>query len=338
MSESKQLQTTNGGTAAVAPAQDNLQHQVFESLVLKGDISNLDAKQKAQYLERLCNSLGLNPLTQPFLPLKLNGKEVLYASRGCTDQLANVHKITREIIKTETIQDVYVATCRASMPDGRFDISTGAVTIGNKKGDDLANALMKAETKAKRRATLSLCGLGFLDESEIETIPAERVERAAQSRPATKGELIEEIRRAQYEAYHEEKGLPIEQERSRSAPQRNGPPEFTGPPVDPFAPGSEAFLHLRGEIERLAKFSDKTAAELAELLAFVDQNPQRIEDVYRKAMRESIRIVFGDDRWGHTDEGTLAYLEKFGITSLDDASRGQLEACVDDLRGSGWLG
>jgi hypothetical protein len=30
---------------------------------------------------------------------------------------------------------------------------------------------MKGETKAKRRATLSICGLGFLDETEIETIP-----------------------------------------------------------------------------------------------------------------------------------------------------------------------
>ena len=30
---------------------------------------------------------------------------------------------------------------------------------------------MKAETKAKRRVTLSLCGLGILDETEIDTVP-----------------------------------------------------------------------------------------------------------------------------------------------------------------------
>lgn len=34
----------------------------------------------------------------------------------------------------------------------------------------MANALMKAETKAKRRVTLSICGLGLLDESEIDTM------------------------------------------------------------------------------------------------------------------------------------------------------------------------
>ena len=45
------------------------------------------------------------------------------------------------------------------------------LSIGKLKGDVLCNAIMKAETKAKRRVTLSVCGLGFLDESEIETIP-----------------------------------------------------------------------------------------------------------------------------------------------------------------------
>ena len=35
----------------------------------------------------------------------------------------------------------------------------------------LGNALSKAVTKAKRRATLSICGLGMLDETEIASIP-----------------------------------------------------------------------------------------------------------------------------------------------------------------------
>ena len=37
---------------------------------------------------------------------------------------------------------------------------------------DPVNVLMKVETKAKRRATLSILGLGMLDEMELETIPA----------------------------------------------------------------------------------------------------------------------------------------------------------------------
>ena len=37
--------------------------------------------------------------------------------------------------------------------------------------------MMKAETKAKRRATLSICGLGLLDETEVSTIPGAVIER-----------------------------------------------------------------------------------------------------------------------------------------------------------------
>jgi hypothetical protein len=55
--------------------------------------------------------------------------------------------------------------------NNRTDFATGAVSIANLRGDDLANALMKAETKAKRRATLSICGLGWMDETELETVP-----------------------------------------------------------------------------------------------------------------------------------------------------------------------
>jgi hypothetical protein len=55
-------------------------------------------------------------------------------------------------------------------PSGRCDEDIGAVSIKSLQGEALANALMKATTKAKRRATLSICGLSFVDESEIDSI------------------------------------------------------------------------------------------------------------------------------------------------------------------------
>ncbi|MEK9723282.1 MAG: hypothetical protein VW405_07335 [Rhodospirillaceae bacterium] len=73
------------------------------------------------------------------------------------------------------MDDVFVVTAIAADKTGRTDAATGAVAIGNLTGESLANALMKAETKAKRRVTLSLCGLGMLDESEVETIPDAQV-------------------------------------------------------------------------------------------------------------------------------------------------------------------
>ena len=63
---------------------------------------------------------------------------------------------------------MFLVVAKVANKTGRTDVSTGAVSIGGLKGENLANALMKAETKAKRRATLSICGLGFLDgETEL---------------------------------------------------------------------------------------------------------------------------------------------------------------------------
>jgi hypothetical protein len=112
----------------------------------------------------------LNPLTKPFEYLTLNGKLRLYALRDCADQLRRLHGISIYIANRERMNDIYVVTARAKDRQGREDESTGAVPLGNLRGDALANALMKAETKAKRRVTLSIAGLGWLDETELETI------------------------------------------------------------------------------------------------------------------------------------------------------------------------
>ena len=119
----------------------------------------------------VCKSVGLNPLTKPFEYILLNGKLTLYALRACTDQLRAIHGVSVEEMTESERDGVFVVTAKVKDKAGRTDISKGAVSIGNLKGDALCNALMKCETKAKRRATLSVCGLGFLDESEIETIP-----------------------------------------------------------------------------------------------------------------------------------------------------------------------
>ena len=67
---------------------------------------------------------------------------------------------------------------------GRIDAALGSVSIVGLRGEALSNAKMKAETKAKRRATLSICGLGFvLDETEIETVPAEAKQKRYKTLP-----------------------------------------------------------------------------------------------------------------------------------------------------------
>lgn len=142
----------------------------IESALIQGDLKLLKPEERLSYYKNVCESLGLNPLTKPFEYISLNGKLVLYARRDATDQLRKNQKVSITIKAREVINDIYVVTANGKDKDGREDESTGAVNIQGLKGDNLANAYMKAETKAKRRVTLSLCGLGILDETEIETI------------------------------------------------------------------------------------------------------------------------------------------------------------------------
>ena len=151
--------------------------EVITSLVSRGDLSLLTAQQRAEYYLQLCERVGLDPATKPFDFIKLNGKEVAYANKGAGDQLRRKHKISVVIVAREKLDDVYYVTARATMPDGRCDESQGAVSIAGLKGDFLANAVMKAETKSKRRVTLSIVGLAMLDESELETIPQRSIDR-----------------------------------------------------------------------------------------------------------------------------------------------------------------
>jgi len=141
----------------------------LENVLVNGDLSKLTAEQRTSYYMKVCESVGLNPLTKPFEYITLNGKLQLYALRTATDQLRKVHNVSINITGRQTIDGVYVVTAKAKLGE-REDESTGAVATQNLKGDALANAYLKAETKAKRRVTLSICGLGVLDETEVETI------------------------------------------------------------------------------------------------------------------------------------------------------------------------
>lgn len=154
---------------------DEEKSKILEKVIVSGDLKSLTPEERTKYVFAVCDSVGLNPLTKPFELITLNGKLTLYATRTATDQLRSIKKVSIVIKSREVINDTYVVTAAATMGD-RTDESTGAVYIGGLKGDYLANAMMKCETKAKRRVTLSICGLGLLDESEVETIPGDKKE------------------------------------------------------------------------------------------------------------------------------------------------------------------
>ena len=152
---------------------------IIERVIAAGDLKLLKADERNSYYLAICRSLGLNPLTRPLEYITLSGKLVLYARKDCTEQLRKLHGVSITKLETNTADGVFEAMAYASTKD-RQDVDFGAVSIKGLTGDVLVNAKLKAITKAKRRVTLSICGLGFLDETEIETIP----QPAPHSQPA----------------------------------------------------------------------------------------------------------------------------------------------------------
>ena len=144
--------------------------KAIESALMDGDLSGLNPDEKLAHYQSVCETVGLNPLTQPFQYITLNGKLKMYALKGATDQLRKIYNINCKITKTEYIEDIYVVTVEVKDIKGRTDEDMGFAKVAGLKGDMLGNAILKAVTKGKRRATLSMCGLGMLDEDEIKSI------------------------------------------------------------------------------------------------------------------------------------------------------------------------
>ncbi|HXH56583.1 hypothetical protein [Iamia sp.] len=160
---------------AVATVEKSSPAAIMSEVITKGDLKLLTDDQRTRYYIEVCESVGLNPLTQPFSYLILNGKMVLYANKGCTDQLRGIRGVSITRADRETTSDgLHIVTAFAQDAVGRLDTDMGAVSIKGLSGEALSNAYMKALTKAKRRVTLSICGLGMLDESEVDSIPSAR--------------------------------------------------------------------------------------------------------------------------------------------------------------------
>ena len=141
-----------------------------DAVLVQGDLSSMGNDQRSAYYLKVCESLGLNPHTQPFEFIKLGGQLKLYATRACSDQLRKIHGVSITIHSRELVEDIYTVVARAEDMTGRTDEASGVVSVKGLSGEARANQLMKAETKAKRRVTLSICGLGWLDETEVETV------------------------------------------------------------------------------------------------------------------------------------------------------------------------
>jgi hypothetical protein len=175
---------------------------VIESVIMKGDLSRLTADERTQYYVQLCQSMGLNPHTQPFAFLTLNGKLTLYAKRDAADQLRKINGISIEVISRSIEDGLLTVHVRATDRSNRTDEDFGVVALPDTlKGEARANTILKGITKAKRSVTLSISGLGFLDETEVDDIPKYQT---AKARVKAIADLPEAEREAAADDMHEQ--------------------------------------------------------------------------------------------------------------------------------------
>jgi hypothetical protein len=165
-----------------------------EKVLILGDLSELKPEERIQYYNVMCKSLRLNPFTRPFDYIVFRekrddeeddqddrkGKLTLYANKNCAEQLRMIHHISVvRGTKKRVVSEEFASTELDVMDKtGRTDSGIGIVYLQKYykgklyrlTGQKLANAIMKSETKAKRRATLSICGLGFMDALDLEGV------------------------------------------------------------------------------------------------------------------------------------------------------------------------
>jgi len=144
--------------------------EILEQVIIEGDLAKLSPADRVSYYKKVCASVGLNPFSKPFDYIRLNGKLILYARRDAADQLRALHGVSIKVISKTLDDGLYTVHVAAVDKNGRTDEDIGAVMLAGLRGEAKANAMAKAMTKAKRRVTLSICGLGWLDETEVADI------------------------------------------------------------------------------------------------------------------------------------------------------------------------
>lgn len=256
----------------VAEALPRITPENMQKALAIGDISQMDDQTKVQFYVATCESMGLNPMTAPFDIIKADdGKMKLYPNMRAAEQLRMKYRVSIDKVTREQVGDLFIVTVYASTKDGRKDEAQGIVCLSKARGEwktsqngrryfaeekdvhgqplmeplrgeALANAMKKAESQAKRRATLSICGLGYTSEAAEPT--GERVPFNPQT-----GEIVDAVPLLERPS---EQGKDLE---AHIGDLYGDPPApSTGRPSGPLA------QEITGLLEAMGKDTDAVAA------------------------------------------------------------------------------
>jgi len=183
-----------------ALAETHYTNDAIMEYVRTGDVSAMNNKQKNEIIIGMCKHLGIDPAMKPIDIIPSSAGEKLYLNSTGTDMIAKQHNLSREVEELEFKFDNTIAILRSRVTDGkRVEKGYAAITIGKfeggklvaQRGEELANTLMKLQTKALRRATLAFAGAADIGlntdivENRIEVVPQQPIAVAqAQQKPA----------------------------------------------------------------------------------------------------------------------------------------------------------
>src|SRR5215467_13587952 len=133
-----------------------------------GDLSKFSPDERLRFAQLMCERRGVDVRDGVVQLIRSQGRVVLYWNSLFTDSQRAVLGITIESLTWDIFDNICVARCEMRAADGRRDVDIGAVSVEGLKGVARENAIMKSLTKAKRRTTLSILGMGS---SESEDLP-----------------------------------------------------------------------------------------------------------------------------------------------------------------------
>jgi hypothetical protein len=154
-----------------------LDESLLAKIVQSGNLAYLSESDRLVYYFSYCRQLGLNPLSRPFDYISEGEgdklKISLYPNTIAASQLRDSRNVSTRIVREEILLDgeVYSVLVEARIGD-RTEEATGKVGIKLDKygkplsGEAKAKLMKKAESQARRRATLAIVGLDAMGEGD----------------------------------------------------------------------------------------------------------------------------------------------------------------------------
>jgi hypothetical protein len=304
-----------------------------------GNVSGLTTDEKDTVLAKLCERYDLDVILRPFELISFQGKEKFYMTASATNQLAAQKRLTREVTALELDEPRGIAKCvvRVSEPNGRIETGSAYLSISRfvqdksqptgvrkvvAEGEDLANALAKLETKAKRRVTLAFFGVPDGDLGD-DTGSFASVARPEVLADAGKAAAIAEA--SAPAAARDAEVLPATETKKPGRPKKATAAELT-PEESAKVAEAVAAAQAQAPTPQMAKALEQEIATVATAQVTAQVAPSLV--TYARAAHAQVLVaaadaVFGGAEW-RTDAAKKE-LVKGAIAKLD----GQVGCCVE---------